>query len=374
MDPMPLAGTFCPSLEEARQAACYPLTWVECQQCSLIQVLEDIPDSVLFSKYNYQSSSVGGLVRHFVEFSELLAQKYHSISSLRYLEIGCNDGVLLRRLPKNWQLWGFDPSDVARQAATPDCGYTLINAPFQREQAIKHKLSGQIDVVSGSNCLAHVTDLREIFLGVHEVLKPGGHFWVEVHDLNALLENQQWDTIYHEHKAEWSIDSLQRCVESVGFSLVEYSRQPLHGGLLRVCFAKSEVLGNYWQSHPPRAHDPRLQTLRRSYQERMDHPVAREMMSAQERGQSLSAYGASGRANVFLNQMRPLHFEYIVDESPLRSGKHIPRVMVPIVHPAVLKNEPTDLCLITAWNYSQDIMKKHPEYKGAWRCYFLSDV
>ena len=102
MDPMPLAGQFCASREDALSASTYPLTWVRCAQCGLVQVLEDVHDKILFSTYNYSSSTVGGLVRHFEEYAEFLTNRFGRDQNPRLLEIGCNDGVLLNQLPDSW--------------------------------------------------------------------------------------------------------------------------------------------------------------------------------------------------------------------------------------------------------------------------------
>src|SRR5689334_15130645 len=87
MEPMPLAGMFCSSEEEARTAPIFPLTWVFCQQCGLVQVKENVSDEYLFSKYNYSSSTVGGLVRHFEGYADFLKSRYGASSTLKFLEI-----------------------------------------------------------------------------------------------------------------------------------------------------------------------------------------------------------------------------------------------------------------------------------------------
>ena len=119
MDPMPLAGLFCESYEKAKNAPIFPLTWVTCQQCGLVQVLEEIGEDVLFGRYNYASSTVQGLVQHFDEFARFLRSRYSAMAQVKFLEIGCNDGVLLNKLPQTWSLIGIDPSDVAVGANGP---------------------------------------------------------------------------------------------------------------------------------------------------------------------------------------------------------------------------------------------------------------
>jgi SAM-dependent methyltransferase len=369
LEPMPLAGMFCETRDEALKAPVFPLSWVHCSRCGLVQVREDIADESLFSKYNYSSSSVAGLVRHFQSYAEFLAGRY-SGSDVRMLEIGCNDGVLLKQLPQQWRLVGCDPSDVATKAAELNGRYELVPLPFSVKTVEENRLQDSFDVISGSNCLAHISDLRDVFEAAWLSLRQGGHFWIEVHDLHALLRGGQWDTIYHEHKAEWSAESLKRCLELIGFTHKETLRTPMHGGALRSLFEKS---GGANQLNSRICADPGLDTLNRAYVARYDMDAARALLAAQDRGQRIAAYGAAGRANVYVNQMSKLRFDYIVDEAPLRVNKFLPRVGTPILPPSTLQHKPADACLITAWTYREDIVRKNPQHKGLWLTAFQEE-
>jgi SAM-dependent methyltransferase len=364
MDPMPLAGMFCATVQEALAAPVFPLTWVHCSECGVVQVLEDISDASLFAKYNYASSTVPGLVRHFASYADFLAIRYADNPNIRFLEIGCNDGVLLNKLPATWQLLGFDPSDVAALAAKQNSGYRLFPIPFSEANVKGKGLEDSVDVISGSNCLAHISDLRDVFEGVWSALRFGGHFWVEVHDLDELVRGGQWDTIYHEHKVEWSERSLVNCLVPLGFDHKETQRTPMHGGALRILFQKvkqSKMVGK-----ERRTIEPGLKSLELAYRKRYETPAAAQLLSALEKGDRIAAYGAAGRANVYLNQMPQLKFDYIVDESPLRMNKFIPKVATPIVSPSSLTTKPATACLVTAWNYREDIIRKNPAHKGLW--------
>ncbi|HLA84542.1 MAG TPA: methyltransferase domain-containing protein [Thermoguttaceae bacterium] len=364
MEPMPLAGMFCETGEEALEAPVFPLTWAHCSHCGLVQVRENISDAFLFSKYNYASSTVPGLVRHFDSYAAFLSDRYGRDAKVRFLEIGCNDGVLLNRLPRKWQRIGWDPSDVARRDAENNSNYQLYPLPFSEATAQASGLEASVDVVSGSNCLAHISDLRDVFQGVRHVLRPGGHLWIEVHDLQALLQGGQWDTIYHEHKVEWSEQALTRCLAPLGLVLRETFRTPMHGGALRICFQKTRVaLKTSCGTVPP---DPGLAELQRAYEQRYESATARKLLAAADAGKKIAAYGAAGRANVYLNQMSRLPFEYVVDEAPLRMNKFLPRIGTPIVPPSRLQEEPVEACLVTAWNYRDDIVRKNSDFRGKW--------
>jgi SAM-dependent methyltransferase len=365
MSPMPLAGQFCHTKEEALTADLIPLNWLTCQHCGLVQVMEDVNEEVLFRNYNYASSTVSGLVHHFEEYASKLRSIYQHLQP-RFLEIGCNDGVLLRRLPREWEKCGVDPSDIAQSSHLQGTtrSYELVSAPFNTQLVSRQQWVGKWDVISGSNCLAHISNLKDVFEGVALALRQGGEFWVEVHDLAALLKGNQWDTIYHEHKVEWSLDSLTHCLGLMGFRRMSYERIPMHGGALRVRFKKGNP--HHQRTSPASAYASSIASLKRAYECRYQHPSVQQLRSVIDRGGRIAAYGAAGRANVYLNQMLDLPFAWIVDEAPLRVGKFLPRVGTPVVSAERLISDPPDHCLITAWNYRRDIQSKNPHYTGTW--------
>ena len=364
---MPLAGYFPASADEARRAPRHPLTWVRCEHCGLVQVLEDVDDDELYDQYRYGSSTVPGLVRHFDSYATFLAKRLGD-GPKTVLEIGCNDGVLLDRLPAHWERIGVDPSDIA--GGRQDADYRLINAPFGQDVADGLEARGRVDLVTASNVMAHFTTLREAIQAAHSVLAPGGEFFVEVHDLDVTISSGQWDTVYHEHKAEWSERSLAACFGEVGFEPVYLERLPLHGGLIRAGFKKVDRPAR--TAAPPARES--FEVLRARYRDRSTSEPALTLRSLRDRGARITAYGAAGRANVWLNQMRDLHFDWIIDGSPIRLGRWIPSVVVPIVPPERLDDEPPDACLITAWNYAADIRAKHPGFAGRWLQTFDEDL
>ncbi len=337
VDPMPLAGSFPATAALALALPKFPLTWLLCYDCGLVNVEPDIPDDVIYRTYSYAASTVPALVRHHAGFAKVLMERYRE--PVRLLEIGCNDGVLLDNLPDTWDLVGVDPSDVAREAAHGK-GYHLLSEAFGHGGDL---LPDYFDVVTSSNSFAHFTDIAGALEGVNRVLKPGGEFWLEVHSLEATLNSRQWDTIYHEHKVEWSVWSLRSVVRRYGFEEVGCWAIPLHGGSLRILFRKAAPTRiDGWR--------PDFGPLQRAYDERV--PVRADV-----------AYGAAARASVYLNQC-DTGVAYVVDGSPLRAARFMPGLGVPIVEPAFFDRVPPPKTLITAWNHADDIKARHPGYDG----------
>lgn len=343
MDPMPLAGAFAATQSEALRADAFPLNWLWCSNCGLVNVVPDIPDAVLYETYHYASSDVPALLRHFTDYAALLKERF---ATARVLEIGCNDGVLLKRLPAHWNAVGVDPSDVAAAAQS---GYALYNQPYTSDLAGE---LGPFDLVVASNSLAHFTDLADALEGLTISVK--GEVWIEVHDLQATLNSGQWDTVYHEHKVEWSAGALLHLMARHGFELISLTTLPLHGGLLRAGFRKGNAL--VATSGPPDC-----SILREAYQRRRESNVYRLL-----RGANAVAYGAAGRATVFFNQLPELQFRYVVDGSRQRSGRFVPGVGYPIVLPERFDADQPPMTLISAWNHATDIRAAHPAYAGRW--------
>lgn len=343
MDPMPLAGAFAKTREEALAATKYPLTWLLCADCGLVNVEPDIPDEVIYSTYSYAASTVPALVRHHAEFAKTLTQRY--TEPVRILEIGGNDGVLLNQLPATWDRWNVDPSDVALQS-WPGYGWELINKPFAADLLPG---SGTFDVVTSSNAFAHFSDIAGALEGVARVLRPGGEFWIEVHDLQATMDRNQWDTAYTEHKCEWSWQALRRNLEARGLRVKMFWEMPLHGGLLRALCVKE-------QPDPPSRRGgwfpDDFASLQRAYDLRS--PVKAD-----------AAYGAAARATVYLNQCET-GAQYVVDGSPLRANHYVPGVGIPVIGPDSFDIARPTRTLITAWNHADDIKARHPGYTGRW--------
>jgi SAM-dependent methyltransferase len=340
MDPMPLAGGFAATAEEARAMTRYPLSWLLCHDCGLVNVAPDIPDDLIYRTYSYAASTVPGLVRHHGEFAKVLTERYGP--RLRLLEIGGNDGVLLNQLPRTWDRVNVDPSDVAWKAGE-GADYYHVGEPFRSDTFAPETF----DVVTSSNAFAHFTGIADALDGVARVLRPGGEFWIEVHDLHATLRTGQWDTIYHEHKVEWSIPALVSNATPRGLTIVASWSLPLHGGIIRALFRKepSEVTASHW---------PDFTNLRDGYAERKAPPLMAHS----------AAYGAAARATVYLNQMGSLPIDYVVDGSPVRAGKFVPGLGIPVLGPDVFDQDRPETTLITAWNHQADIRAKHPGYEG----------
>jgi methylation protein EvaC len=330
MEPVPIAGAFPLTAEQAINAERFPLEWRWCWDCGLVNVWPDVATD--FADYSYRASDVPALRRHHRQFARWLRDLFPN--TRLHVEIGGNDGVLTKHLP--WPSINIDPSD-----AWVGPGY---NEPFTSELARKLP---KADLITSSNAFAHFDGIHDALAGVRHMLYGNGAFVMEVHDLKATLDTNQWDTIYHEHAVEWSEGSLRAVGALHGLKLEHVWRLPLHGGLLRALFRPD------MPRKPHHVDRDVFGGLQKAYDEATAPPLPPGSI----------AYGAAARATVYLDHVRP-PVDFVVDGSPRRAGRFVPGMGLPIRPPSDFSDPPA--VLITARSHERDIKAKHPTYRGRW--------
>ena len=366
---VPLAGYF-PSESELGTESKYPLRLLICKECKLVQTDSVIDSKLLFEDYRYLSSI--GLSGHFSDVASKLNDKY-DIKDKNILEIGCNDGVLLKPLCElGANAVGVDPAVNVVKLAT-DKGLTVYNDYFSYDTF--KDFGSKYDLVLSNNTFAHVIDIQNIVKGIHHVLKDGGDFIFEVHYLKNLIEGNQWDNIYHEHIYYYSITAILNLFKNHNMSVVDFEEIPIHSGSIRVTVRKGdEVIP---QKILDRVELESTTICNLDYLNQYNEDVKKHISDFNNTLKELeekhickkilprvfhkiAGYGASGRGNMFCNLTDTTkdNIKFIVDESPERCGRYIANTEIPIVDVDILKNSDIDLLIIFAWNYSKMIIEK----------------
>jgi SAM-dependent methyltransferase len=343
--PQPLAGYFPTRPDSEVPANRYALDLTQCRTCGLLQVTNLPPiEDVFHADYRYSSSTVPDLVRHFEGYAEYLAARLPAGASV--LEFGCNDGVLLERLARRgFDCTGVDASDNVASLARAkglDVRTGFLTEAFVAEQ----NLTGRFDAVTCSNVFAHIDDLRGTMAAVRALLKPGGVFFVEVHDGDVLAREAQFDTIYHEHLTYFTASTLRRLTEAEGFAFAACERTPMHGGGLRFSATLRAAGAAATAPESVALIDGAAfaETIRRCRE---------DLARLQAEHGPLYGYGAAGRSQMFINMAGGEgRFAAVFDDSAFRQDRYIVGTDIPI---RSYSGERGGCCVILAWNYAPTI-------------------
>lgn len=360
-----LAGGFL-AKEQLHADRTYPLHLLFCRDCLALQVAESVPPAELFGRYFYRSSTSRTLREHFAAYAADLAARF---APRKVVEIGCNDGAMLRPLAAlGIEAIGVDPSEAALEAA--DGTATVLKGYFGPEMA---EAIGQADVVVANNVFAHVEDINGFTAAVRALLGDAGVFVFEVHYLGDMVRDGQYDAIYHEHRFYWALLSVEQLLARHGLQVFDVQPQRTHGGSMRFYVAPTGA----------RRVLPQVTRLRMAEQfQLLDWAGTYERFAAEaiehrhqmrgligrlrKNGHTIAAYGASGRANTMLQWcgMGPGDIEYIVDDCPGKQGLYTPGSHIPIRHPSTLTEREPDWLLVTAWTFLDEIADRARGYRG----------
>ncbi len=330
----PLAGEFLTKNQIGKEQF-YPLRLYQCQSCGLVQLLDVVEKDQLFQSF---LSSVN-MSQHFQDYAKELADRFLNIGDF-VIEIGSNDGVLLKPLKKmGMKVLGIESVRKIAKIAQDKGIQTKVDY-FSLKVAKQIKQKAQ--AILANNVFAHIDNLKDVMDGVDYLLEEQGVFIFEVHFLLDLIDYTQYDTIYHEHLNYYSVFTLANFLNKWHFEITEVKPIPTHAGSIRV-YTRRFKIGNFakrviWQKTK----------------------LVKLLKNIKVQGKLIIGYGAAGRANTLLNycKITSEYLEYIIDESPLRYGRFTPGTHIKIIPATNAQLDKVDYILILAWNYQKEIMAK----------------
>lgn len=342
-----------------------------CPQCFLVQLSTLIPPAELFTEYRYLSAASQTQVRYLEELAQQLARRFGITTRSQILELGSNDGTLLAAFnPWTRQVLGVDPAkNLAPDAAAR--GVPTV-ADFLTETSADQILRehGPFDLVLGLNVIAHTPDLFGVLRAVRRVLKPGGTFMMEaVHVLQTILRGS-YDTVYHEHVYCFSLTALREQFARAGLTVADVEETWAQGGSLRVFGQRTDgrpaVVPSVARMLETEAAAgiTDLATYQRVGDRVRQHiaELRQRLKDLKRRQGRVWALGASARGVVIMNagKIGTELLDAIVDDTPLKQGRVVPGVHVPVVGWEALRDEPSKptAYLLTAWNYEREVLGK----------------
>jgi hypothetical protein len=379
----PLCESFLAADQVNAMEPFYPLNVYVCGECKLAQLQQYVSAADIFTEYAYFSAYSESWVQHAKSYTGMIIDRLGLGSRSYVVELASNDGYLLqhfvaRRVP----CLGVEPAlNVARAAEAR--GVPTLTEFFGVECARKMVTrERKADLIVGNNVLAQVPDLHDFLGGVSILLAPHGTVTMEFPHLLRLIEENQFDTIYHEHFSYFSLLATERLFERHGMRIVDVEQLTTHGGSLRI----------YAQHATIAAPGPAVAALRdvelaagldgaaaygrfRAQVERTKREILRVLSDLKAEGKTIAGYGAPGKGNTLLNYcgIRTDFLDYTVDRNLYKQGKFLPGTHIPIHHPDRLVETRPDYILILPWNLREEIVQQLA-YAREWGCQFIVPI
>jgi SAM-dependent methyltransferase len=376
--PMALAGGFVKPAQFAAERR-YPLRVFFCTRCYALQLRDIVDPADLFGRYFYFSSAIRSLREHFHDYASEVTARFLQPERSTVVEIGCNDGILLKPLADQGirRPIGVDPAaNILRTIDDPRI--TVVNDFFGSAVAARIRSEhGPAHLVAANNVYAHIPDINDVTSGIAQLLDEDGVFVFEVHHLGSVLRGLQYDMIYHEHLYYYSLIALDNHLRRHGLVVFDLKRIPIHGGSIRYYACK---VGSRWSRAVTnrvvaQREEERSQGVDRveTFQHFADEIAQRKhtLMAFLERlkaaGKRVAGYGASGRANTIIQYcgIGQAHMSYMIDDAPAKWGFYTPGSHFEIRSNEALATDAPDYLIVFAWGYLNEIAEKCKPYLDA---------
>ena len=356
----------------------YPLKAFVCHSCFLVQIDQCMKANEIFSEdYVYLSSTSRTWLEHSRRYADSIVPRLKLSDSSMIIEIASNDGYLLQYfLQKKYPCLGVEPTHSTAKIAR-DKGLMVEEDFFGVRLALDLVRRGfQADLIICNNVLAHVPDLNDFVAGLRLLLKAEGTITLEFPHLLRLVENCQFDTIYHEHFSYFSFTTACEVLTRHGLCVHDVEELPTHGGSLRVyaCHEASQrgVVSEEVERLIQRERE--LGVRSSSYYGQFANKVQkvkaeflRFLLDAQQHGRLVAGYGAAAKGNTLLNYcgIRGDLVKFVVDAAPSKQGRFLPGSRIPVVTESALRAERPDYIVIFPWNLKEEI-RRQISYVETW--------
>ncbi|MFP3939171.1 MAG: methyltransferase domain-containing protein [Acidobacteriota bacterium] len=380
----PLANSYVEPEDLDRPETFYPLKAYVCESCFLVQLPPAVAPEEIFTEYAYFSSYSASWVEHARRYAEMATERFGLGAESLVVELASNDGYLLRHFrERGVPVLGVEPArNVAR--AAEEAGIPTVCDFFTREKARELAAEGaRADLLVGNNVLAHVPDLNDFVAGIATILAGSGVATLELPHLLRLLEENQFDTIYHEHVSYFSLHAVRTVFEAHGLELFDVEELPTHGGSLRIYARRAGRNQGIARGGAAEGPGKRVADLLRrerqagllepttydAFEERVratKRRLLRFLVEAREEGRLVAGYGAPAKGNTLLNYcgVGPDLLELTVDRSPHKQGRYLPGTRIPIAAPERLRELRPDVVLILPWNLKDEIMEQMADVRS----------
>jgi SAM-dependent methyltransferase len=381
----PLCESYISAEQLNQMEPFYPLhVWV-CDQCFLVQLESYVSAEHIFAEYAYFSSYSDSWLKHSSDYVDMITKRLGLGRQSLAVELASNDGYLLQYfVNKGIPALGVEPAANVAKVAVEKGVPTLVKffgCQTAREIAADGK---RADLIIGNNVLAQVPDLNDFVGGITIVLKPGGVATLEFPHLMRLMEENQYDTIYHEHFSYFSLMSVEEIFAAHGLVLFDVDEIPTHGGSIRIYLRHAEDSSKpvspavvNLRNRELGAGLNRMETYAAFAKQVIESKRAllELLIRLRREGKRVAGYGAPGKGNTLLNYcgIRTDFLEFTVDRNPYKQGRFLPGTHIPI-HPVEhIRQRRPDYILILPWNLRDEIVAQLA-YARDWGARFIVPI
>jgi len=369
----PLANSLLTAEQLSAPEPSFPLNVVMCAACSLVQLDYTVPPEAMFSNYVYFSSFSTTMLDHAKTLVGQVIADRALTAQHRVIEIASNDGYLLQYYKAaGVEVLGIEPAQNIAEVARDEKGIPTLTEFFGQALADHLAADGTLaDVIHGHNVMAHVPDINGFVGGLKTILKPGGVIVIEAPYLKNLLDEVEFDTIYHEHIFYFSLTALDQVFARHGLTIFDVVLVPIHGGSLRIFAAHSaaeprrqsvlDLLAEEatWGVSTPAGYE--------AFAQRVSHlkqTLVAALSDLKSQGKRIAVYGASAKGSTLLNTFGITHdqIDFVVDRSTVKQGLYTPGTHLFIRPPSALLDEQPDAVLLLTWNFAEEILAQQAEY------------
>lgn len=362
----PPANDLKDSMSTALNCSRFDLSLLICYECLYVWLREKVPSKDLFSNNTYLTGVSSQTREDMKDFAEDCLRTCNLSKESEVLDIASNDGTLLSFFKKKgYGVLGVDPSEPAFKIAQSR-GIETVNAIFDSQIAEKIlSTSGKKGLITATNIITHVANPEDFVVNCKKLLNPSGSVVFEFYNFESMISNSAFDQIYHEHISYFNFTTFSRLLNNVGMEAYKVKQVESQGGSLRVfvSFPKMHIIDKSvndmleleggiesikvrYMLFPKRVNEIKGEIL---------NFVSREILA----GNKIAGYGASAKSTVLLNFLKLSNSQIIAiaDKSPLKQGRFIPGVAIPVISPdELIKLEP-NVIIILAWNLKKEIVR-----------------
>lgn len=364
----------------------YPLNILVCEKCWLVQTEDFTTAENLFNaEYAYFSSFSSSWIEHSKEYCSHILSKFSLNNNSSVIEVASNDGYLLQFFKeKNIPCFGIEPTLSTANSARKKGIETIVEF-FGTSLATKLKKNNKCaDLMVANNVLAHVPDINDFLNGFNILLKPNGIVTFEFPHLISLIDNTQFDTIYHEHFSYLSLTSIKQIMKKSNLEIFDVLKINSHGGSLRIYSQKIDsgkrkinkrVLNLLAEEDKLGVRTVKFYNRFSKKSELIKNEFISFLENTKNKNKTIAAYGAAAKGSTLLNfaGIKSDSILYVVDKNPAKQDKYMPGSHIKIVNEEYLKNDKPDYIIIFPWNLTSEIIKQL-NYVRDWNAKFVTAI